>query len=133
MSQSDFDRLAASKYLSLTTFRKSGAAVATPVWLAADSNHLYVITERTSGKAKRLRNSGRVLLAPCDSRGRMKGDQVAGSGKVLDDPADVKAVLGRIEKRYGWMAKLFGLARTIRRTKSAQVGLEITVGAAPAE
>lgn len=133
MSQSDFDRLAASKYLSLTTFRKSGAAVATPVWLAADGDLLYVITESGAGKAKRLRNSGRVMLAPCDSRGRLNGDPVEGTGRVLDNPDDVKAVLERIEKRYGLMAKLMGLVRTVRRTKTPQVGLELTVGTPLAE
>ena len=70
MGHPDIDRLAAGKYLSLTTFRKDGSAVSTPVWVARDGDHLYVMTDPSSGKATRLRNSGRVRLAPCDMRGQ---------------------------------------------------------------
>jgi PPOX class probable F420-dependent enzyme len=121
------DALAASSYLSLTTFKKDGTAVATPVWLARDGDHLYVITDSASGKAKRLRNSRRVLLAPCDMRGRFESPQVEGTALVLDLPADVDAVRARIKGRYGLQYTLATLGARLRRSQAPQVGLEITL------
>jgi hypothetical protein len=39
------------RYLSLATFRQSGAEVATPVWFAASANRLYVFTGGESGRS----------------------------------------------------------------------------------
>ncbi len=64
------DQLGEQEYISLTTFKRNGTGVATPVWVMRDSDHLYVITEAGSGKAKRLRNFSRVMVAPSDMRGR---------------------------------------------------------------
>ena len=62
-------RLGDGKYLSLTTFRKTGTPVATPVWVMREADQLYVITGAESGKIKRLRNNTAVLIAACDVRG----------------------------------------------------------------
>jgi PPOX class probable F420-dependent enzyme len=62
------DALGSAKYISVTTFRKDGTPVATPVWLVRDGASLMVITDPTSGKAKRLRNNPAVLVSPCDMR-----------------------------------------------------------------
>ena len=66
----DAETLAKSQYLSLNTFRRNGTPVVTPVWLARQGSDLVVVTVRSSGKATRPRNGSRVLLAPCDMRGR---------------------------------------------------------------
>jgi PPOX class probable F420-dependent enzyme len=66
-----FDR---KKYLNLETYRKSGKAVPTPVWFAAAPGPvLYVYATADSGKAKRIRRSGSVRIAPCDVRGKVTG------------------------------------------------------------
>jgi PPOX class probable F420-dependent enzyme len=121
------ESLAAGRYLSLTTFKKDGTAVATPVWLVGEGAHLYVITDAASGKAKRLGNSGRVLLASCDMRGKFDGEPVAASARLLDDPADVAAVVARIRGRYGIQYSLATLGRRLRRQVHPQVGIEITL------
>jgi hypothetical protein len=64
------------KYLNLETYRKSGKGVRTPVWFAvtpadapaANIPRFYVYTTADSGKAKRIRRSGVVKIAPCDVR-----------------------------------------------------------------
>jgi PPOX class probable F420-dependent enzyme len=101
----DAEGLAKSRYLSLTTFRKDGTPVATPVWLARRGNDLVAVTPRSSGKAKRLRNDGRVLLAPCDMRGRVQGDVVEGMARLQDDLATAAAI-DLIKRRYGLIARL---------------------------
>ena len=76
--------LGAEEYISLTTFRRDGSGVATPVWVMADHDHLYVITDATSGKAKRLANFARVMVAPCDMRGTVTGASVDATAELLD-------------------------------------------------
>lgn len=125
---STIDRLAASTYLSLTTFRRVGTPVATPVWLAQQGDHLYVITDAGSGKVKRLRHTSRVLLAPCDARGRLTGPQVDGTARLLDTDGTATA-RGLINDRYGLMARGISLLNRLRNRgrSSEEIGIEITV------
>jgi PPOX class probable F420-dependent enzyme len=57
--------LADHRFVSLTTFRCSGAPVSTPVWVGRDGESLVVLTPVGSGKVKRLRSDPRVELRPC--------------------------------------------------------------------
>ena len=68
---SDLDVVNANRYVSLTTFRRTGAPVSSPVWVARDAGELVVITVDPSGKLKRLAHTARVALRPCDIRGRV--------------------------------------------------------------
>ena len=61
------------KYLSLTTFRKSGKPVATPVWFVEKEGQICVWTQSNSGKMKRLRHNSKVMVAPCTMRGKVIG------------------------------------------------------------
>lgn len=123
---SALERLAASPYLSLTTFRRDGRAVSTPVWLARDGDRLVVVTEAQSGKAKRLRHTRRVELAPCTARGVETGPRVAGEA-VLQDDAGTAAVRAAIATRYGWQFRLFDLLGRLRGRDRSWVGIVITV------
>ena len=97
--------LAKSGYLSLTTFRRDGTPVATPVWVAQHGTDLVVVTRRSSGKARRLRNDSRVLVASCDMRGRLKGDVVEGTARLQDD-AETARSIELIRRRHGLIARL---------------------------
>jgi PPOX class probable F420-dependent enzyme len=77
------------EFVLLTTFRKNGIGVPTAMWFAHEQGKLYMVTGRTSGKIKRIRNSGRVLLAPCDMMGHVLGPQIEASAHEL--PADLHA------------------------------------------
>jgi PPOX class probable F420-dependent enzyme len=123
--------LGQGKYLSLTTFRKDGTPVATPVWLVQDGDSLRVITQGDSGKAKRLRNDSRVLLAPCDAHGNLKGGQVEGSA-VLQDAAQTARTAQLVEARYGLLGKLlmWRSRRAARKPGAAgQVGITVSLTA----
>jgi PPOX class probable F420-dependent enzyme len=128
----DLETLARGKYLSLTTFRRDGTPVATPVWLARHGDELVVFTSMSSGKAKRLRNSGRVLLAPCDMRGRVTGAAVEGTA-CLQDEAGTTLTLDLIRRRYGLLGRITFWREGRRRSKgasaSSQVGVAIRLGA----
>lgn len=124
------DDLAAEKYLSLATYKRDGTRVATPVWVAGEGEHLYVITDGSSGKAKRLRNSSRAQVAPCDSRGTVTGPVTDATAELLDaaGTAHVKAL---IDAKYGLVGKAFGalaaVRRTVRRTQEDTVGIRISL------
>jgi uncharacterized protein len=121
------ERLADERYVSLTTFRTSGAPVPTPVWFVPQPDgSLLVYTDGTSGKVRRLRRDPRCTVAPCDARGRVHGQALPAEGVVLVAEAD--EVRGRLTRRYGWQARAFlGLARLRRRGGSDEaVGLRIT-------
>jgi PPOX class probable F420-dependent enzyme len=74
------------KYLSLTTFRKTGVAVPTPVWFVENNDKLYLFTNPKSGKVKRIRNNPRVRIAPCSMRGRVTGPEFGAQARILPSP-----------------------------------------------
>ena len=71
------------KYISLTTLRKNGEKVATPVWFGEDGDKLYVMTISTMGKVKRIRNNPLVEVAPCTMRGKLTGDKFLAHARIL--------------------------------------------------
>lgn len=115
-------------YVNLSTFRKSGKEVWTPVWIASDGDCLVVYTNATSGKVKRIRNGGRVRLAPCDLRGRLRGDWVDGQARMLDDPAELDRALDAVVRKYGWQMKLALLASRLTGRYADRAAIEIRVG-----
>jgi len=92
------------KYVLLTTFRKNGAAVATPVWFGEGEGKIYVMSRSDSGKCKRLRNNPRVRVAVCTIRGKVTGPEFDGMGRIL--PAeDWLRARQAIHRKY-WLARL---------------------------
>ena len=86
------------RYMSLATFRSSGAEVATPVWFAAADGRLYAFTAEQSGKVKRLRHSSRVRVAPSDARGRVRGGWREAKGpEVVFSPPQHRREGGRVQ------------------------------------
>jgi uncharacterized protein len=73
------------KYLSLTSFRRDGSGVATPVWFVADNGQLVVETDADSYKVRRIRRDPHVRIAVCDARGRLRGEAVDAEATVLPD------------------------------------------------
>lgn len=96
----DFERLRRCSTVLLTTFRRDGTPVATPVNLALDgdrSDRGFFRTGAATGKAKRLRNSDRVLLAPCTQRGKPTGESQPARAVLLDTAGghEAEAALNR--------------------------------------
>ena len=129
------DTLGEQEYISLTTFKRNGTGVATPVWVMRGGEHLYVITEAESGKAKRLRNFSRVMVAPSDMRGKVTGASVDATAELLDN-AGTEHVRELLMGKYGWKARAMSgmdFARSqwgrIRRqpAESTRVGIKITL------
>jgi len=92
------------KYISLTTFRKNGTTVATPVWFGEDDSRLYVMTRSDMGKTKRIRNNPQVRVAPCTIRGKATGPEFAASARILP-PEEHARAREAINRKY-WAARL---------------------------
>ncbi|CAJ1498571.1 PPOX class F420-dependent oxidoreductase [[Mycobacterium] kokjensenii] len=120
-----FAEIAKSDYLLLTTFTKDGRPKPTPVWAAADGDRLLVITQESSWKVKRIRNTPRVTLAVCDMRGRPKGEAIEAVATVLDK-SENGAVYAAIGKRYKLMGSVFNFFSKLRGGMRTNVGLALT-------
>ena len=94
--------LGAERFVSLTTFRRSGAGVPTPVWVAQDGDALVVITPSESGKVKRLRNDPRVELQPCGRTGRVADGApvTTGRAELVADPAEAARLTALFPRKY---------------------------------
>ena len=97
------------KYLNLVTYRRSGAAVSTPLWFVEEDGVLYVRTPAKSGKAKRLRNNPRVRVVPSDRRGNPKGAWIDGRARAVVDGAETQRANRLVHRKYGWRKKLIEL------------------------
>jgi uncharacterized protein len=82
-----FAPLERSTTVLLTTFRRKGEAVSTPVSVALVAGRAYFVTAATSGKAKRIANFSTVTLAPCTVSGTPLGVTVNGQARLLDGSA----------------------------------------------
>ena len=126
-SNPEIDRLAAGQYVAVITYRKDGTAVTTPVWVSRDGDQLFVWTQADSGKVKRIRNRGHIMVAPCDARGRLQGVPVDAAARILDDPAEVDRVQKLHHRKYGVVFQVFRAAGRIVRRGRGYVAIEITV------
>jgi PPOX class probable F420-dependent enzyme len=112
--------LADARFVSLTTFRRSGEPVSTPVWVGRDGESLVVLTPAGSGKVKRLRHDPRVEIAPCGRFGQV-ADGVApvpGTADLREHPADVERARATIRRTYPIESRIvLGIERLVERLR----------------
>lgn len=96
--------IAGEKYISLVTFRKTGVPVPTPVWFGEQSDKLYVMSRNDSGKYKRIRNNGRVKVAPCTIRGKVTGPEFDATARILPEE-DWKQARKTVASKY-WLMRI---------------------------
>ncbi len=107
--------LADEKYILLTTFRRDGSPVATPVWsVPLDGGRLGFWTSSGSGKAKRLAHTPRVTVQPCDVRGKPKdGTSMVDATAELVTGVELDAIRQKVVAKYGMMTKVTKFIGTI--------------------
>jgi PPOX class probable F420-dependent enzyme len=112
--------LADARFVSLTTFRRSGERVSTPVWVGRDGEGLVVLTPAGSGKVKRLRRDPRVELAPCGRFGKVEDgvEPLAGTAQVRESAADVERAWATIRRTYPIESRVvLGIERLVERLR----------------
>lgn len=115
-----------AKYVLLTTYKKDGSPVGTPVWAAPDGDRLLVWTNPTSWKVKRIHRNPEVTLQISDSRGRPEGGEIlTGAAEILDAAGTERArqVVGR---KYGIVGTIAIRGHKLFRGAGGSVGIAIT-------
>ncbi len=119
------NELSGARYVLLTTFRKDGTPVPTPLWAAADGDKLVMWTVTDSWKVKRIRRNPRVTVAACDVRGNRRGEDIEATAELLDAAGSDRA-RDLIARRYGLFGWLTMKGSLLRRGRTGTVGVAIS-------
>ncbi|MEU9131388.1 PPOX class F420-dependent oxidoreductase [Kitasatospora sp. NPDC048540] len=119
-------RLATGSYLLVTTFRKDGTPVPTPVWVVRDGDALGIWTVTGSWKVKRIRNRADVLVGPCDARGNPTGEQYPATAEICT-PQRTAAYRTLLRQKYGLLGVVTLLGSRLRRGEDGTTGIRITL------
>ena len=125
MDTTSFDP-AAERYVSLATYRRNGAEVLTPVWLAQSGQHYYVFSEGGAFKVKRIRANPQAKIAPCDLRGKVKGPWLDVRARIVEEPALKQLAYAALRQKYGWQMGLLNFFSSLsgKRNKRALIELQ---------
>ena len=93
------------QYMSLETYRKTGVAIATPVWFAVKDGVFYIYSVADAGKVKRIRNNPKVRIAPCKFRGELKGEWVDATAHIVTG-SDEDRSHDLLDRKYGWKKRI---------------------------
>jgi PPOX class probable F420-dependent enzyme len=122
------DEIGRSRYVSLTTFRRDGTGVATPVWHVVNGDELFIVSDADAWKVKRIRNNSHVVVTVCSVRGTIAPGAASaeGTARVLDEAATQagRALIARkyLMSRLGnWLTRVFHLR------KAPVVGIAVTL------
>jgi len=117
--------IAEHPYVLVTTFRRTGEPVGTPVWIVRDGERLLVTTGAESGKVKRIAHTPRVTLSTCDMRGKVaEGAESVEATAVVDESPETRAALeAALLKKYG---AAYRMVRLNKRRVASSVALVIT-------
>ena len=125
--------LADEQFISVSTFRKSGATVATPVWVVPVSGgRLGFTTAADTGKVKRLRNNPAVSVVPCSRSGKVESgaQQMAGTAQVVESGPLFAEVDDGVRGKYGMQARaakvVSAVRQRVKRKPARRVAVVIT-------
>ena len=120
---SGFEHLRGRQHCLVVSFRRSGEPVQTPVWFGLDGDRVCFRSEERTAKVKRIRANPRVLVAPCDSRGKPAGPAAQGRARILSADRE-QAAEAAIQANFGLGRKLYeGVAMNLG-PKGAYVEVE---------
>jgi PPOX class probable F420-dependent enzyme len=127
----DLEALFPGRYLSVTSFKRDGTGVATPVWFVSDGSRLFAFTDLHSAKVRRIRHNPRVLVASCRVDGKLRGEPVEASAELLTAEADLervqKLLLARYERSYRVVMLFYRLGRRLRGKQSVADGAALAI------
>lgn len=129
----DLEALFPGRYLSVTSFKRDGTGVATPVWFVSDGRRLLALTDLHSAKVRRIRRNPRVLVASCRADGKLRNEPASARAEVLTATEDLERVQKLLMQRYlisyRIVMLIYRLARRIcgRRSVADGAALAITV------
>jgi hypothetical protein len=85
---------------------------------------IYIETDATAGKVKRIRHTQRVTLAQCTASGKVTGEVIEGQARIVTDTEEIFVAKGAQHRKYGFQRQAIYFAmhliRTIRRTADSK-------------
>jgi uncharacterized protein len=129
--QPDLDALFPGRYLSVTSFKRDGTGIATPVWFVSDGRRLFAFTDLHSAKIRRIRRNPRVLVASCRVNGKLRGEPVAARADVLTGTVELERVQTLLLERYSLSYRVvmlfYRLGRRLRGKQSVADGAALAI------
>jgi PPOX class probable F420-dependent enzyme len=106
-----------ARYISLTTFKRDGTPVASPVWVTGSDGHYAFTTGAAAWKARRLANNPAVEVQVCDMRGRVAPGAIRhrGTGEVTSDPGTLAELRRRLAAKYGLQYRMLNVIEGVRK------------------
>ena len=127
----DLEALFPGRYLSVTSFKRDGTGIATPVWSVSDGTRLFALTDLHSAKVRRIRRNPHVLVASCRVNGKLGSEAVPARAEVLTATADLERVQQLLNERYKISYRLvmlfYRLGRLNRRQQSVADGAALAI------
>jgi PPOX class probable F420-dependent enzyme len=119
------------RYLSITTFKRDGTGIATPVWFVPDGTRLFAFTDLHSAKIRRVRRNPHVLVASCRPWGKLRREPVPARAEVLTDTADLERVRELLLPRYNISYRVvmffYRLGRRVRGEQTVADGAALAI------
>jgi uncharacterized protein len=127
----DLEALFPSRYLSVTSFKRDGTGVATPLWFVSDGKRLFALTDLHSAKVRRIRCNPRVLVASCRVDGKLWREPVSARAEVLTADAELervqKLLLARYKISYRVVMLFYRLGRRLSGKQSVADGAALAI------
>ena len=120
-SPQNISRLDGERVISLVTYRRNGEPVRTPVWFLSQDGIIYVHTDDSTGKVKRIRRNPQVRIAPSHFRGKPKADYIDARAELETNPETVEKYRSRIYKKYGIQGTLTTFMQRFSRSKAKDI------------
>ena len=128
-----FTSLTGASFVNLTTFRRSGEAVATPLWFVEQQGVLYAQTFPTAGKLKRIRHTARVTVAPCTFNGKALGPEIEAEARIVTDEQEMLLAEVALSLKYGLTRRIyFGALRLYGKLRRQVPGGRTYIAIEPA-
>lgn len=115
-----------ASYLNLSTQKRDGSFVNTPVWFAKKGGELYIFSEGNAGKVKRIRNFSHVKVCPCTVTGKLTGQWQNAHAEILDKEQSLIAYK-IIKKRYSWQMHLLDIGSKIAGKFNKRAFIKVTL------
>jgi PPOX class probable F420-dependent enzyme len=121
------DEIGRSKYVSLTTYRKDGTGVATPVWHVVHGGELFVVSDAEAWKVKRIRNNSHVVVTVCGIRGKIApgAPSAQGSARLLDE-TDTETGRTLLARKYLLSRMGNRFTKILRLRRRPLIGIAVT-------
>jgi hypothetical protein len=119
------------RYLSVTSFKRDGTGVATPLWFVSDGRRLLALTDLHSGKVRRMRRNPHVLVAPCRANGKLRSEPLPAEAEVLTATPELERVqqllLERYRISYRLVMLMYRIGRRLRGRRSVADGAAVAI------